>query len=169
MRLGTVLRKTREQRFDEGILHRGCEVERVQRQNRIERLAHGRDGASMVVAERQRSGTCQAVHEDLTACVAQVDAVCLLERQRNAARVGACVRFTGCLPLQQRVAGQGDRALAQELGKGWKRGHNGTAHDSISLMVWCGRSGKEATSICATRACSRYGWPPRTGVTTHLS
>ncbi|MNH22572.1 hypothetical protein D3C79_824350 [compost metagenome] len=72
----------------------------MQRHTAVQGLAHRRQGARMVVAKRQGSSARQAVHEQLPTAVENIETVRLLERQRNATRVGASIRLARSLPLQ---------------------------------------------------------------------
>lgn len=75
------------------------------------------------MAERQRTGTSQAVHEQLPLSIAHIDSVGFLQRQGDAPRIGARIGFTGDLALQVRIGVKFAWALLAKMleGKGGAR------------------------------------------------
>ncbi|MNG10646.1 hypothetical protein D3C84_941280 [compost metagenome] len=78
-------------------------------------MAHGRDGYRVVMPQRQSSRPRQAIHEQLTLGITNIEAMGLLQRQRNTPWIRPGIRFTGRLALKIRVGVQFTRCLLAKL------------------------------------------------------
>ncbi|CRP56146.1 hypothetical protein PAERUG_P6_East_of_England_6_IMP_1_03_09_02483 [Pseudomonas aeruginosa] len=107
LRLGGQRRRQQaEQVLDELVLHRGGQVEGVQRQLVGQNLADRLDHHWMVVPQRQGAGAGQAIDEGTPLDVLHQQPPGLLQCQRNPPRIAARVGLLAALPFQQGRLGE---------------------------------------------------------------